>query len=36
MSSLKLTKEALFDIEYVSFWYENIRHGLSHDFELCL
>lgn len=36
MFALKFTKEALFDIEEILFWYEDKRVGLSHDFELCL
>lgn len=36
MFTLKFTKEALFDIEEILFWYENKRLGLSYDFELCL
>lgn len=36
MFTLKFTKEALFDIEEIIFWYENKRIGLSYDFELCL
>jgi toxin ParE1/3/4 len=36
MFNLKFTKEALFDIEEIIFWYEDKRVGLSHDFELCL
>lgn len=36
MKSIQLTKEALFDIEEITLWYEDQREGLSFDFELCL
>lgn len=36
MFALKLSKEALFDIEDIVLWYESKREGLSYDFELCL
>lgn len=36
MFPLNFMKEALFDIEEIVLWYENIRDGLSYDFELCL
>ena len=36
MLSLRLTDDALFDIEEITTWYEDQRKGLSYDFELCL
>ncbi|WP_428231486.1 hypothetical protein [Flavobacterium sp.] len=36
MPKIHFTKEALFYIEDVVFWYEKQRLGLSYDFELCL
>ncbi len=36
MKSIQFTKEAVFDIEEIVFWYEDQREGLSYDFELCL
>lgn len=36
MYKIHFTKEALFDIEDIVFWYEKQRIGLSYDFELCL
>ena len=36
MKSIQFTKEALFDIEEITLWYEDQREGLSFDFELCL
>jgi toxin ParE1/3/4 len=36
MKPIQFTKEALFDIEEIIFWYEDQREGLSFDFELCI
>jgi plasmid stabilization system protein ParE len=36
MKFIQFTKEALFDIEEITLWYEDQREGLSFDFELCL
>jgi len=36
MKPIQFTKEAVFDIEEIVFWYEDQREGLSYDFELCL
>ena len=36
MLSVRLTDDALFDIEEIVLWYEDQRKGLSYDFELCL
>jgi plasmid stabilization system protein ParE len=36
MKQIQFTKEALFDIEEITLWYEDQREGLSFDFELCL
>lgn len=36
MLSIRLTDDALFDIEEIVLWYEDQRKGLSYDFELCL
>jgi plasmid stabilization system protein ParE len=36
MYKILFTKEALFDIETATLWYEEQRIGLSYDFELCL
>jgi plasmid stabilization system protein ParE len=36
MPKIHFTKEALFDVEDIVFWYEEQRFGLSYDFELCL
>lgn len=36
MLSIRLTDDALFDIEKIVLWYEDQRKGLSYDFELCL
>ena len=36
MNSIQFTKEALFDIEDIIYWYEDQRKGFSYDFELCL
>lgn len=36
MLLLRLTDDALFDIEEITSWYEDQRKGLSYDFELCL
>lgn len=36
MKQIQFSKEALFDIEEIIFWYEDQREGLSFDFELCL
>jgi plasmid stabilization system protein ParE len=36
MKQIQFSKEALFDIEEIIFWYEEQREGLSFDFELCL
>ena len=36
MKPIQFTKEAVFDIEEIIFWYEEQREGLSFDFELCL
>lgn len=36
MKQIQFTKEALFDIEEITLWYEDQREGLSLDFELCL
>jgi plasmid stabilization system protein ParE len=36
VNNLKITSEALFDIEDIIAWYELQRIGLSYDFELCL
>lgn len=33
---VRLTKDALLDIEDIVIWYEEQREGLSYDFELCL
>jgi hypothetical protein len=36
MKQIQFIKEALFDIEEITLWYEDQREGLSFDFELCL
>ncbi|WP_395054163.1 hypothetical protein [Flavobacterium sp.] len=36
MNVILITKEALLDIDEIMLWYEEIREGLSFDFELCL
>ena len=36
MKFIQFTKEALFDIEEITLWYEDQREGLSFDFDLCL
>ncbi|HCQ13983.1 type II toxin-antitoxin system RelE/ParE family toxin [Flavobacterium sp.] len=36
MKPIQFTKEAVFDIEEIVFWYEDQREGLSYDFELSL
>ena len=36
MNQIQFTKEALFDIEEITLWYEDQREGLSYDFELCI
>jgi toxin ParE1/3/4 len=34
MKQIQFTKEALFDIEEITLWYEDQKEGLSFDFEL--
>ena len=36
MLKIHFTDDFLFDVSEIVVWYENIRFGLSHDFELCL
>ncbi len=36
MHNLHFTDDFLYDVEDIVTWYDNIRKGLSFDFELCL